>query len=346
MRALFLLMLFTTIHSFGQIGGKYSFSFLDRAFNARTLSFGNSFISVKDNDPNLAISNPALINFSQTNKFSFNHLFQTGNVQLGMINYSFTNKTLQLNQNISLRYIDYGKMKETSPTGEILSEFTPGDFILSSVIGKKINQKLSFGLQTNFLFSQYSNRSSLGISFDFGGLYQLNDTTKTFSFTIKNAGVQLKTFNKEDKLPLPFDFQIAFSHKLKHAPFRFSYLAHHLTKWDLSYYDPNSVGTVDPLTGDSIFPSKASFIKKLSMHFTPQIELLIGKNMQLRVAFDYFRRYQMALTNRPGLSGFSFGFGMNFKRFSIDYGFSSYSAAGSIHGFTFISSLNQWKKKN
>lgn len=330
---------------YSQIGGSSSLTFLNRSFNARSLALGNSFISIRDKDPNLGINNPALLSLSTNNNFSFNHLFQTGGVQSGMLNYILLNSKIKSIQSLSLRYVDYGKMSETSTTGEIIGEFTPGDFILSSGICKSINKRLNFGIQLNLIYSQYNKSNAFATSFDFGGHYFLNDTTKSFSFVLKNVGYQFNHLSTNKDQNLPIDLQFAFSHKLKYAPFRFSYLFHHLNKLDLSYYEPTQISTIDPLTGEYTVIKKASLIQKITLHFTPQVEMLIGKNIHFRFAFDYYRRYQMALTNRPGLSGFSFGLGLNFKRFSLDYGYSNISTSGNINGLTFISTISNWKRK-
>jgi hypothetical protein len=345
MKICFCFLIFLSTLTYSQIGGNSSFTNLNRVYNARSLSLGGSFISQRDKDLNLSINNPALLNTSMINKLSFNQLFQTGGVQNGMIALARNSKKINCIQNLALRYVNYGKNIETNEFGEKIGEFTPLDFIISSGFGRKINPHLSFGGQLNFLYSQYNSLNAIGFSFDFGGNYLLKDTTQSISFILKNVGYQMKGFTENRKGSLPTEFQIAYAHKLKHAPFRFNYLFHHLNKWDLTYYNPNEKGTIDPLTGDSIFPKKSNFIQKTALHFTPQIELLLSHNLHLRFAFDYFRRYQMSITTRPGIAGFSFGIGLYFKRFSLDYGFSSYSVAGNFNGLTIISSVDQWRKK-
>lgn len=332
--------------SISQIGGKTSFNNLNRVYNARSLALGGFYISNKDQDPNIGVNNPALINQTMMNHFSFNMLYQTGDIQNGMIVFNNYASKIKCFQNTSLRYVDYGKNTKTNEFGEIIGSFTPIDFILSSGLSKKLNSNFSIGSQLNFLYSQYENFNSIGVSIDFGGHYIFKDTTQSFAVLIKNAGIQLKTFGDNNKRNLPTEIQMSYSHKLKHAPFRFSYLFHHLNEWDLSYNDPNVKGSIDPLSGDSILPKKASIIQKVALHITPQIELILSNHIHLRFAFDYLRRYQFALTNRPGLSGFSFGLGLYFKRFNLDYGFSSYSVAGNTNGITLTSSLDKWRKKS
>ncbi len=98
------------------------------------------------------------------------------------------------------------------------------------------------------------------------------------------------------------------------------------------------------LTGDTIPVPVAGFGEKLARHFTGQVEVLASKNIHLRAGFDYHRRQEMKLESRPGIAGFSFGLGLYFKRFSVDYGFSVYSRAGFNNMLTITSHLNNWRK--
>ena len=137
---------------------------------------------------------------------------------------------------------------------------------------------------------------------------------------------------------------MATSYKLKHAPFRISLLAHHLNKWDITYIDPNLKPTVDPLTGDTIPVKRPGFLTKLAHHLTYQLEILVTKNIDIRAAFDYHLRKELALSTRPGISGFSFGAGFHFSKFSLDYGFTIYSRAGYNNMVTLSTNLSKWRR--
>lgn len=149
--------------SISQIGGKTSFNNLNRVYNARSLALGGFYISNKDQDPNIGVNNPALINQTMMNHFSFNMLYQTGDIQNGMIVFNNYASKIKCFQNTSLRYVDYGKNTETNEFGEIIGSFTPIDFILSSGLSKKLNSNFSIGSQLNFLYSQYENFNSIGV---------------------------------------------------------------------------------------------------------------------------------------------------------------------------------------
>ena len=114
----------------------------------------------------------------------------------------------------------------------------------------------------------------------------------------------------------------------------------------MGYYinDPNAVPTIDALTGDTIPVSRAGFLEKFANHFTYQVEILISKNIELRAGFDYHKRKELALEKRSGVSGFSFGAGLLFNKFRLDYGFVVYSRAGFNNMLTLSSNLSTWRK--
>jgi hypothetical protein len=329
-----------------QIGGENSFNNLSRAYNARSLSLGNHFINIKDADVNLGVSNPSLLNTQMNNKWGFTQLFQGGGVQFGMLSMAKDWNKMNATYSTSLRYVNYGSMDETTITGEVIGKIHPMDFIISSGFGKSLNKQFRIGGQANLLYSQYARYAALGATVDFGAFYENIEKNQSATVLVRNVGYQFVPFLGKDKTAPPAEILMSFSHKLKHAPIRFTYLAHHLNRWDITYTDPSIKGTVDPLTGDSILPKKSNTFQKVMHHFTPQIEILLSKNLHLRFAYDYHRRNELVVENRPGLAGFSFGIGAYFKRFSLDYGFSGYSVAGSMHGVSLSTNFDLWRKKS
>ena len=186
--------------------------------------------------------------------------------------------------------------------------------------------------------------NAFGAAIDIGGTYTHANENFLVTALVKNAGFQFNGYNGKQKDPLPTEFQMATSYKIQHAPFRFSLLAHHLNRWDITYMDPNLKPTIDPLTGDTIPVKYAGFGEKLARHFSYQVEILVSKNIHLRAGFDYQRRQEMKLEQRPGISGFTFGVGLYFKKISIDYGFSCYSKAGFNNMLTLSTNFSRWKK--
>ncbi len=336
------LFLLTISPIFSQIGGNTTFSLLDMGFSARANALGKNFITVKDQDVNLGVMNPSLYNTKMNNSLGVNQAIMAGGISYGMITYAHNCKALGTLAG-HLRYVNYGKMDRTDAGGTSTGTFAPSEYVLGAGIGKQINPLISIGSNVNLIYSQLETYNSVGMSIDLAGTYTVEKSNLLVTALVKNAGFQFKGYTSKNKAPLPVDFQLGISHKLQHAPFRFSVVAHHLNKWNLAYTDPNLKPTIDILTGDTIPVKYAGFGEKLAHHFIFQFEI-VSKNVHVRTAFDYHRRQELKLAARPGAAGFSFGVGLYFKRITVDYGFSIYSQAGYSNTLTLTTNLGTWKK--
>lgn len=327
----FYLSCFLAFSSFGQLGGNYSFQNLNSFYSARQLGLGGDIITIYDNDLQASFSNPALLNSEMTKKVFLGQTLLAGGINTGSLAYGkqFGDYTGAAH----FRYIAYGKMKRTDINGTDLGNFSPGDFIFGASAAKKVNERMFVGATLNLMLSQLDAYTALGGAVDVGGVYKDDDKRIVVAGVVKNLGMQFKGYTKE-RNPLPLELQLGISHKLAHAPFRFTLIGTNLQKWDLTYNDPNAKDKIDPLTGDTIKVKKANFFEKTARHALIQTEILFGKKFHIRVGFDYHRRREMALVSRPGLAGFSFGTGIYLKRFSLDYGWMIYSSAGAQHGLS------------
>ena len=326
-----------------QIGGKTTFALLDLGFSARANALGTNFITVKDNDVNLGVGNPSLFNKKMNNVGGLSQAILASGINYGMIAYA---KNFDSIGTIAahLRYVDYGKMIRTDVGGTNIGTFTPSEYILGVGIGRELNPQISVGGNFNLIYSQLETYNAFGVSVDLAGTYMLEKSNLLVTALVKNAGVQINNYVSKSKTSLPVNFQLGISHKLKHAPFRFSLVGHHLNIWDLTYTDPNLKPTINTLTGDTIPVKKSSFIEKFGHHLIFQSEILVSKNIHFRLALDIHKRQEMKLNQRPGMAGFSFGTGLYFKRFTIDYGILVFSRAGFNNMLTLTTNFSNWKK--
>ncbi len=324
-------LLLSTV-SVGQTGGTTTYQVLNSFYSARQLGMSGNIINSRDNDVNLAFSNPASLNLKMSNRGSLSENLRAGGINAGSLAYARTfGKTVGA---AHFRYISYGSMKRTDLAGNDLGNFSTGDYVLGASASRLINERMSVGATLNLIYSQLDSYYSFGNSIDIGGQYFNEEKEFVVSGVVKNLGIQWKGYTSE-RAPLPLDVQLGVSKKLSHAPFRFSLTAQHLQQWDLSYVDPNAKDKIDALTGDTIKVKKANFFEKAARHALIQTEINIGKKVYFRVGVDIQRRLEMRVANRPGLAGFSFGTAFHLKRFSFEYGWMIYSAAGSQHGITF-----------
>lgn len=337
-----LFFLFINVTIFAQTGGTTTFALLDLTYNARAAGLANDFISVKDQDINLGIANPSLYNEKMHNVLSMNQALMAGGINYGQVAYGRNFKAGFLGT--SIRYVNYGTFQRMDVNGTDMGEFNPFECIIGAGYGKQLNPRISVGTNLNLIYSQLESYNAFGASIDLAGTFTNKKENLLVTALVKNAGVQFKGYYDKQRDPLPAEFQLAGSYKLDHAPFRFSLLAHHLNNWNITYVDPNLKPTIDPLTGDTIPVKYAGFGEKLARHFSYQVEILISKNIHLRGGFDFHRRQEMKLEQRPGMAGFTFGVGLYFKKISIDYGFSAFSRAGFNNMLTLSTNLSRWKK--
>lgn len=330
--------------TFSQTGGEHIFPFLDLDYNARNSALGRYNIAVKDKDVNMGVNNPSLLNDEMHNTIGFNQALLAAGINHGMVAYAMKVEDHGV-ASAHLRYVAYGKMDRTDVNGEVIGTFSAGDFILGAGFGSQLNPRISVGGNANLIWSQLESFTSVGMSIDLAGTYTNEDERTTIAAVVRNAGYQFTTYTDSDRVPLPTNAMMSISHRLQHAPFRLAIVAHNLNRWDLTYNDPNAQPTVDPLSGEEIPVPTAGFGEKLARHFIYQIEVLAGDAVRLRMAFDYQRRREFLVPNRPGMAGFSFGTGLNFKRFSLDYGLLIYSNAGYNNLLTLTTNFDKWKKK-
>lgn len=331
--------------SFAQQGGLYSYQFLDLDFNARSMALGGDFIAVKDNDIDLAVSNPAMISAEMHNHVSLNHFFYPAGINYGQVAYARNFEKVGTFVG-HLRYVSYGKFTRMDETGIEQGTFTAGDYALGAGYGKGLNKFFSIGANVNMIFSHYETYTSFGMAADMAAMFHHPDANLTASLVARNIGYQFKGYTTKSHEPLPIEVLMGVSYKFHHAPFRLSLIGTDLTNWDLTYNDPTLEPTVDQLTGDTIPVPKASFMTKLGYHTNIGLEIVPKKeNFYFRLGFNFARRNGLGVDNRKGVGGFSSGFGIKIKKFAFNYGISFYSAAGISNSFGVTWNLNEVKQR-
>lgn len=341
---LLLLGFFFSSVAFSQTGGQSTYQFLDLDFNARSMALGGDFIALKDDDINLAVSNPASITKKMDGDLALNHFIFPSGINYGQLAYG---KTVGDKGTFTghLRYVSYGKFTRTDQAGVEEGTFTAGDYALGLGYGKDLNKFFSVGANVNVIFSHLESYTSVGMGVDVASTFHNPEKNLTVTVLARNIGYQIKGYTKGNHEPLPLEVLAGMSYKLSHAPFRFSVMAKDLSQWDLTYNDPTLEPTIDQLTGDTIPVPTAGFVKKLAYHTNFGLELVPNDNLFIRIGFNYQQRNALGIVDRKGASGFSFGFGLKTKKFEFHYGLAFYSAAGASNAFGVTTNFSQWTRK-
>ena len=332
--------------SFAQIGGENVYEFLTLPNTARVTALGGMLISVKDDDAALALQNPAVLNDAMSGQISFSHSFYLADIEAGYV--SFAKKLGKFNYFSGLQYISYGDFQLADETGLVTGEFSAGEYALTLGMGHQYSENLSFGASLKAINSRFETYQSMGIGADLGATYQ--DTSKRFviGFVIKNLGTQLSTYSGNASESMPFDIQLAFSKRLKHLPFRYTFTFHNLHRWNIRYDDPN-VDAAQVLFGEEVAQetNAEAFADIFFQHIILSGEFLLGRkqHFRLRFAYNHARRRELMVDNTLGLMGFSLGFGLKVNRFRIDFGRGVYHLAGNNNHLSISTNLSEFKRK-
>lgn len=343
----FLLSIFLSNSSLSQVGGNNTFEFLNLTNSARVAAMGGDFLSIKDDDITLALSNPSLISKEMDNQLAFSFVDYFSEINLGFVSYS---KTFEKAGSFvtSMQYINYGKFTRADAAGITYDEFQASEYALNIGWGRKLTQNFFIGSNLKGIYSVFDTYKSIGIAVDVAGTYLSENKQFCSSVIFKNIGRQLKPYTDENIEPVPFEIQLGISKKLDKAPFRFSVLANNLEKWDLTYEDPNyPKQTTDLLTGEAIPEKKfQNFGDKLMRHFVIGGEFVPTKNFNIRFGYNYQKRKELQVASKVGMIGFSWGFGIRISKFHISYGRDTYHLAGAPNHITITTNLAGFSKKS
>jgi hypothetical protein len=351
---IFLLTFFTCVLPIilsGQTtGGRTVYTFLNLPASARLTALGGRVISVADDDINLAVSNPALLNPRMHGQLGFSHSFFPGNIQHGYFAYGHHFTKLGGTFQLGVQYVDYGELAATNIFFQEEGVFEVKESALALGAAFPIDERIQIGANLKWITSTLANLQSLGIAGDLGLLYQ--DTARSFSFglNVVHLGTQLTTYSGLDNLrePLPFEIQIGLSKKLRYLPFRFSAVYRNLNRWNIRYDDPNQEnGTI--FNGEEA-NTPGLFSRQLDNFFRHLLfsgELLLGarENFRLRAAYDHRLRKELSVQGFGSASGFSFGVGIKINRFRLDYGRGNIHLAGGINHLGISTNLKEFKSR-
>ena len=333
------LLLLLPLCGFPQIGGEYIFQFTNITNSARIASMGGENVSLKTNDLSTVFHNPGLLDSSMSGFITLNYINYLGDINFYYAGYAQHIKNTG-NFALGVYYFNYGTFQEADNLGYKYGTFRPSDYTINLSYSRKLDSNFYAGVTTKFIYSDYVFYTSSGIAADLGVVYQNKKRLLTVGTVIRNAGFQLKRYNPDkEHEPLPIDWQIGFSKKVKHAPFRLSFTYTHLEKFDLTYevplrYDEDTtsyLGDATPVKKDSKI---LDFADKFMRHLVAGVEFLPFKNFYVSMGYNYRRREELKLETHPGLTGFSIGVGMRISKFYISYGRALYHVAGASNVFT------------
>lgn len=322
----FVLIVLTISKAFSQVDGNASFNFLRLTDNARVSALGGEATSIYDSDVNAANYNPASLNQQAQKKLSLNYMPFYGGVSKSSALYGFKGKSRSGTWSAGASFINYGNIEETDVQGNVIGSVPSNEYAMFLTRSDKIGP-YSLGITAKLAGSHLSSYSAFAALFDVGAMFVHPRKDFNVGLAVKNVGFVFKDYTKNSNSTAPLDVQLGLSYKPEHMPLRLYITAHHLQVWDIQYVNQD-------ITTPNLEPEKKKFTEQLFRHFVFGGEFVFSENFNLRAGYNHMRRKELAIEERGGLAGFSFGGMIRIKNFEINYTRAIYHIAGGTNVLT------------
>ena len=323
----FILLFFFSIATRAQtLGGHSVYNFLNLPVSAQQTAAGGVNVSYTGGDVNFAFQNPALLQPTHQAQLAAGFQNFLAEINAGTVGGAYYLPSKDVLVAAQVFFLDYGNIMRTDAAGNESGSFHPADFVLQLAASKKYLNKWRYGLTAKFISSSYDIYHSQALAFDAGIHY--HDSAALFSagLVAKNMGVQLSTYAGENE-DLPFDLQAGFTKRLAKAPFGFSFTAHHLHRFNITYND-------DDFNNSNGYTSSSTAFNRIFNHFVFATHVFLGDHLEATVGYNHLRRTELNIENAAnGLNGFSAGVKLKFEKIQVDIARSTYQNRQSYTHF-------------
>ncbi|KGO92503.1 type IX secretion system protein PorQ [Flavobacterium subsaxonicum] len=326
-------LLLTTAMSFGQIGGKYTYQFLNLVTSPRQAALGGKVITNYDEDVNQAIFNPATINPQMDNHLSLNYGSYFGEVTYGTGAYAYTWDRHVQTFHAGVSYVNYGTFEGRDETGLLTGDFTGSEIALS--FGYAFNvpyTDIYLGASGKLISSTLESYNSFGAAVDIGAIYIDDYNDINIALVVRNAGMQITTYAGQQE-PLPLEIIAGISQEVENVPVRWHITLENLQQWNIAFSNPNRAE--QDIEGGTT-EEKVSFFNNALRHVILGAELFPGKSFNIRAGYNFRRGEELRVVDKRNFSGISVGMSLRFNKLRFDYSYSRYTLAAntSLFGLT------------
>jgi hypothetical protein len=309
MKKWFLLLLFLYIPIENTLAGDGTsgFEFLRTEYSSRAASMGRAFVAMRG-DINGLYHNPSGMAYLDQSQFVVNYTDYLIDFGGGFAAYSHRLSGLgQLSG--SIIWLNYGNFDETNEFAQQTGR-TYGAYDLAFALSYAdiLENYFSYGVTAKYVHSKIDMYTSDAIAFDFGLMYSAPFSENLyFGISLLNVGKPLSAFvDTKESLPLSLRFGVA--KKLEHLPLELN----------ASFNDLNV--------------SESDFWDRLAK-FSIGGEFTLSQLIRLRLGYENEIHRDLDTGQGSGFAGVSMGFGLYWKDYRFDYGYSSYGDLGGTHRF-------------
>jgi hypothetical protein len=324
-------------------GGQFAMEFLRLSTAPRISAIGGISVADPDRDISFGLQNPAMIRPSLHTELGLNYNSYYSDINIANLQYGYHVPEINTSFALGVQYINYGSFVNTDNLGNEYGTFHANDFAVTLGAGRQYKQNWRYGAALKFAYSSLFDKSAAAFLADVGINYYDTASLWDFGAVAKNMGFMAKKYTHSNPAePLPFDLQIGVSKRFKHLPLRLIATVHHLYEWDVRYDNPADVENTTLFNSDSsATKNKSYFADKLFRHFIFAAEVSIGKRITASVGYNHLQRRELAIADKTGLAGFSFGLSVNLNKFQVHYARSYYHIAGAYNEIGIDMTLNK-----
>jgi hypothetical protein len=340
---LLLFFTFQTLVGVGQVtGGESIMQFLRLGRSAQVSAMGGMCVSNPSNDLMLSLVNPALLRPEFHNNLGISNNFYLGSTNYSNVAYAWYNENKDITFSTAIGNMNYGSFQMYNPQGQNTGVGGANDLQVQVSASKKYKSKWNYGGTFRVANSRLINLNSVAIMGDAGLVYYDTANQLYCGMLVKNIGYQITNYSTNSgREPLPFDMQLGISKKFLKAPIRLNMIMHHLYQWDITYDNPIDRANSSIFGIDSSNIKNNNFADKLFRHFNFGADILLGKVLTVVVGYNHQRRRELALYNRQGLSGFSFGANFDLRKIKIYYARNNYNVSGAYNELSAVMDMKE-----
>ena len=320
---IFLLLNLLSRQAIGQELRRTAFTSQNVTPSARINGMGGVNVSLSDRDVNTFLLNPGTIGDSLVGTASLNYQFYVADI--GHAAFSYLANLGKLGPvAFAVDHFSYGNIDGYDAAGNPLSDFKAAETALVISKSHRVNN-FRLGLSLKGAFSSLAGYRSSALMADIGGVFIHPDQDFQIGMVLKNAGVILSDYTGTSDSALPIDLQVGATIKPKHMPFRFSLTAYRLIQSKAVDYSGNRL-------------SSPTSLQKVLRHFNFGGEVLIHRNVNILLGYNYGIHQELKLEDAGGSAGISFGFSARIK--SLEFVFSRRTMVAGSAGYAFTLSTN------
>ena len=281
-----------------------AFNFLRLPTSAHAAALGGENVTLTDDDASMVFHNPALVYYASDRSLGLNMMTYMQGSITGSASYSQMAGD-RGTWGLQGRFINYGKMKQTTAYNEETGTFQANDFALGGTFAYGLTERITGGITGKIVASYIGQYNALGAAVDLGLNYYDEERNWSIGAVARNLGGQLKAYN-DDFERMPLDVQLGVTKRLASSPLRFSATLVRLNDWEYG----------------------------IGKHLVLGADLLLGSQFYLAAGYNAMRASEMKIStgeNEESSHGaaLSLGAGMMLERLSLHIAYGKYHVSST-----------------